>query len=93
MFPIIYFILFFHLQNTNDFCHKFLFLKNSYDLNCINPYLDFVPPDLIYNQTVKNTIKYINNFKSPTEKEKQKYIEMLKKNDYLKDTSLKKKKK
>lgn len=91
MFLIIFF--FYYSQNTNDFCLKLQFLKNSYDLNCINPYLDFVPPDLIYNQTVKNTIKYINNFKSPTEKEQQKYIKILKKKDYLKDTSFKKRKK
>jgi len=90
MFPIIFFIIFFHLQNAKKFCNKFLFLKNSFDLNCINPYLDLVPPDLIYNQTVKNTIKYINNFKSPTEKEKQDYIKMIKKKNFLKDTSSKK---
>lgn len=51
----------------------------SFDLNCINPYLGLVSPDLIYNQTVKNTIKFINNFKNPSEKEKQKYIKLLKK--------------
>lgn len=42
---------------------------------------------------MENTIKYINNFKSPTENEKQKYIKTIKKKNYLKDTSSKKRKK
>ncbi len=93
VFLIIIINFLFFSQNKNDYCLNFNFLKNSFDINCINPYLDLVPSELIYNITVINTLNFIKKYKSPTEKEKNNYLKNIKKEGYLKDTSIKGQKK